>query len=106
MRLLLLLLLVACGDNIRPTGGSGPFDPSDELRPDAREPTRPTREPEDTGPFEPPPSEPTEPTQPTKSACCIGAMNGMIPHECAPPPGTCKFDSTCGDGIVLYICTR
>lgn len=37
-------------------------------------------------------------------ACCKGLLEGNVPHECYPPPGTCRFDLVCL-GWVRELCS-
>ena len=81
----LLLLLVACGDNIKPDARPD----ASVYRPDARALPLPPEE-VDVGPIKPGDDMVVEPGGDPKGACLFGMLNGKVPHECAPPPGRCK----------------
>lgn len=102
--ILTAIVLVGCGDNIKPD-----VDP-----PDPDKPTAPDVGPIDQDPDIKPGGDPVypdagvppvdPPLDDKRSACCIGMLNGNVPKDCGPPPGTCKFDSIC-EGVALYLCT-
>ncbi len=111
MKKLLLLFLLSCGDNIKPSDGK--VEPTyDDTWPDLADPQRPFDAPAppmgdaeaaiDAAAMDAMIDAPKPAATPPK--CCVGALNGDVPIECGPPNGKCTRFAC--DGVELLVCRR